>query len=297
MAFKMDKKIPLLALAFVAVGGVAGGLLGRMPLKTSAGAGATTESIVADYSDAIEVIDANYAGKVDRERLTDSSMQSTLWALDPHSSFFSSDELKKMDEEQSSQFYGIGVSILQHHNGVYVQSVVPGTPADKAGLRYGDRIVTVDGKDATEWTSAEVSKNVRGPRGSKVTVTLGRVGDAQPVEYELVRGGVPLPSVRNSFMLPNSVGYIGFTGGFQQTSSEEVTAAIQDLKKQGMKSLVLDLRGNPGGILEQAVEVVSEFVPAGQTVVSVKSSRSEKVRELKTVNSAVENLPLIVMIN
>lgn len=293
----MDKKIPLLALIFVAVGGVTGGLLGHLPMSKSTGIGATTESITSDYAEALDVIDANYGGKVDREKLTDTSMQATLWTLDPHSSFFSSDELKKMDEEQSSQFFGIGVSILQHHDGVYVQSVVPGTPAEKAGLRYGDRIMTVDGKDATEWSSAEVSKNVRGPRGSKVTVTLGRVGDAQPVEYELVRGGVPLPSVRNSFMLPNSVGYVGFTGGFQQTSSEEVSSAIQELKKQGMKSLVLDLRGNPGGILEQAVEIVSDFVPAGQTVVSVKSSRSERVRELKTVNSSVENLPLVVLIN
>ena len=293
----MDKKFPVIALILVAVGAIAGGIFGKMPVSISAEAGVTTERVTADYNEALGVIDANYAGTVDHEKITDSSMQSTLWTLDPHSSFFGREELRKLDEEQSSQFYGIGVSILQHRDGVYVQSIVPGTPADKAGLRYGDRIVSVDGKDAKEWTSAEVSKNVRGEKGTKVRVALERVGSAQPQEFEIVRGGVPLPSVRNTFMLPNSVGYIGFTGGFQQTSSDEVRMSIDELKKQGMKSLVLDLRGNPGGILEQAVEVVSEFVPAGKTVVSVKSSRSDKARELKTTGGSVETFPVAVLIN
>lgn len=292
----MDKKFPIIALILIAVGAVIGGFFGKMPVRTSAEAGVTTERVTADYSEALDIIDANYAGKVDHERITDSSMQGTLWALDPHSSFFSQAELKKMDEEQASQFYGIGVSILQHHDGVYVQSVVPGTPADKAGLRYGDRIMAVDGKDAREWTSSEVSKNVRGERGTSVKVSLERVGSAAQ-DFDIVRGGVPLPSVRNYFMLPNSVGYVGFTGGFQQTSSEEVKMSIAELKKQGMKSLVLDLRGNPGGILEQAIEIVSQFVPAGQTVVSVKSTRSSAGRELKTTGGTKESFPIVVMIN
>jgi len=292
----MDKRFPIIALILVAIGAVLGGIFGKMPIRTSAETGVTTETVTADYGEALSVIDANYVGKIDHERITDSSMQGTLWALDPHSSFFSQAELKKMDEEQASQFYGIGVSILQHHDGVYVQSVVPGTPADKAGLRYGDRIMAVDGKDAKAWTSAEVSKNVRGERGTTVKVTLERVGTA-PQDFDIVRGGVPLPSVRNYFMLPNSVGYVGFTGGFQQTSSDEVRVSIAELKKQGMKSLVLDLRGNPGGILEQAIEIVSQFVPAGQTVVSVKSTRSTAARDLKTVGGAKDTFPIVVMIN
>ena len=292
----MDKKIPVIALILVAVGAVLGGFFGKMPIRTSAEAGVTTDRVITDYNEALTVIDDNYAGTVDHEKITDSSMQATLWTLDPHSSFFSQAELKKMDEEQASQFYGIGVSILQHHDGVYVQSVVPGTPADKAGLRYGDRIVSVDRKDAKDWTSAEVSKNVRGERGTSVKVTLERVGTA-PQDFDIVRGGVPLPSVRNYFMLPNSVGYIGFTGGFQQTSADEIRTSIADLKKQGMKNLVLDLRGNPGGILEQAIEIVSQFVPAGQTVVSVKSTRAVGSRELKTVSGPNETLPMVVLIN
>jgi C-terminal peptidase prc len=146
------------------------------------------------------------------------------------------------------------------------------TPADKAGLHYGDRFLEIEGKDARKYTSAEVSKNVRGERGTTVNIKIERAGQEKPLEFNIVRGGVPLPSIRNYFMLKDGVGYVGFTGGFQETSADELDEAIGELKKQGMKSLVLDLRGNPGGLLPQAIEVVSRFVPRGQTVVSGQRS-------------------------
>ena len=269
----MNRRLAIIALIVVAIGAVAGGLFGRLPARTSA------------------------EGEVTTEKIGDSSMQAMLWSLDPHSAFFTREEFRKLDEEQSSQFYGIGVSILRHRDGVYVQSVVPGTPAEKAGLRYGDRFVSVASKDAKEWTSAEVSRNVRGERGTSVNLQIERVGLQAPLTFDIVRGGVPLPSIRNYFMLPNAVGYVGLTGGFQQTTSEELSIAITDLKKKGMKSLVLDLRGNPGGILEQAVAVVSKFIPGGQTVVSVKGSKTVASRELRATGGGVEDLPLVVMIN
>ncbi len=293
----MNKYFAILTVGFVAIAALVGGLFGRLPARTSAETGVTGERITAEYLEAIDVIDQSYAGKVDHEKVTDMSMQGMLWTLDPHSSFFTRDEFRKLDEEQSSQFYGIGVSILQHRNGVYVQSVVPNTPADKAGLRYGDRFVSVEGKDAKDWTSSEVSKNVRGERGTSVKVKIDRVGTAVPLDFEIVRGGVPLPSIRNFFMLPNGIGYVGLTGGFQQTTGEELSIAIADLKKHGMKSLILDLRGNPGGILEQAIAVVSKFVPGGQTVVSVKGSKTGPARELRATGGSVEDCPLVVMIN
>src|ERR1043166_2658006 len=157
----MNRKFAILAIILIALGALIGGLFGRMPARIAAGTSLTPERVESDYRDALKVIDDNYVGTVDHSKTTDSSMQAMLWTLDPHSSFFTQEELKKLDEEQSSQFYGIGVSILQHRDGVYVQSIVPGTPADKAGLHYGDRILSVDGKDARDWTSAEVSKNVR----------------------------------------------------------------------------------------------------------------------------------------
>ncbi len=294
----MNRSFTLFAVGVIVAGAVLGGLFGRMPARTTAAEGeVTTDRVLTDYREALRVIEEGYSGTADLEKVNDSAMQGMLWQLDPHSSFFTREEYRKLNEDQASQFYGIGVSILQHRDGVYVQSVIPGTPADKAGLRYGDRFVTVGGKDAKEWTSAEVSKNVRGERGTPVKVQVERVGSSTPVDYEIVRGGVPLPSVRNTFMLPDSVGYIGLTGGFQQTTSEELSNSIADLKKQGMKSLILDLRGNGGGILEQAVAVVSKFVPAGQVAVSVKGANGVQVRELRTTGGGTENFPLIVMIN
>ncbi len=294
----MSKKFGIAAILIVVFGAVLGGLFGKLPVTSSADAALTPSSVTSDYREALEIIDNNYVGKIDNEKISESSIQSMLWTLDPHSSFFTRDEFRKLYEEQASQFYGIGVSILQHRDGVYVQSVIPNTPADKAGIKYGDRFVDVEGKDATDWTSAEVSKNVRGEKGTPVNIKIERASVKEPMAFEIVRGGVPLPSIRNYFMLNKEVGYIGLTGGFQETTADELRQGIADLKNQGMKSLVLDLRGNPGGLLQQAREVVGEFVPKGQTVVSVKGrtqySRSE---ELKTIGGEPENFPLVVMIN
>lgn len=294
----MTKKFGLIAVIFIAVGAIVGGIFGKMPTITSADTALTPQRVVSDYREALDVIDENYAGKVDHESITESSMQSMLWTLDPHSSFFTSAEFEKLTEEQASQFYGIGVSIMQRHNGVYVESVIPNTPADKAGLRFGDRFVKIDGKEATEWTSSEVSRNVRGERGTKVNLLIERASAEKPVEFNIVRGGVPLPSIRNYFMLDDGVGYIGFVGGFQETSSDELNLAIEDLENQGMKSLILDIRGNPGGLLPQAIEIVGRFIPDDKTVVSVKGrSRYARSQELRTSGAADDHYPLVVLVN
>ena len=294
----MSRKFGLIAIILVAVGAVVGGIFGRLPVTSSADSSLTPEKVSVDYREALDVIDKNYVSEIDHEKVSESSIQGMLWTLDPHSSFFTRDEFRKLYEDQSSQFYGIGVSILQHRDGVYVQSIIPNTPADKAGLRYGDRFIEIAGKDAKKYTSSEVSKNVRGEQGTSVNLKIERAGTEKPLEFNIVRGGVPLPSIRNYFMLKDGIGYVGFTGGFQETSADELDKALSALKKQGMKSLVLDLRGNPGGLLPQAIEIVSRFVPKGQTVVSVKGrSRYSQSQELRTVSDKTEDLPLVLMIN
>jgi carboxyl-terminal processing protease len=295
---EMTKGFSIIAIIIIFAGALLGGLFGRLPLKTSADTAITTKRISVDYEEALEVVDKNYVGEIEHEKVLESSVQGMLWSLDPHSSFFTRDEFRKLQEDQASQFYGIGVSILQHRDGVYIQSVIPKTPADKAGLRYGDRFVEVSGKDAREWTSAEVSKNVRGERGTSVNLKIERAGADKPLAFDIVRGGVPLPSIRNYFMLKDAVGYVGLNGGFQETTALELDEAIANLKKQGMKSLVLDVRNNPGGLLPQAIEVVSRFIPRGLTVVSVKGrSRYANSQELRTVGGNTEDLPLVVLIN
>jgi len=294
----MSKNFFITAIFIVLTGAIFGGIFGKFPARLSADGAVTAEKISGDYKEAIEVIGSNYVSKIDHEKVLESSIQGMLWTLDPHSSFFTRDEFRKLYEDQSSKFFGIGVSILQHRDGVYVQSIVPDTPAEKAGLRYGDRFLEVDGKDAKAWTSAEVSKNVRGERGTPVKIKMERAGQEKPVEFEITRDGVPYPSIRNYFLMRDDVGYIGLTGGFQETTAAELDQAISDLKKQGMKQLVLDLRNNPGGLLPQAVEVVSRFVSRGQTVVSVKGrSRYAKSEELRSTGGKTEDFPLVVLIN
>ncbi len=294
----MGKRFAVTALIIVAFGAILGGVLGKFPAATSADTSVTPAKIAADYREAVEVVNNKYATPIDHEKVLNTSIQGMLWSLDPHSQFFTREDFRKLFEEQQSQFYGIGVSILQHRDGVYVQSVIPGTPADQAGVRYGDRFVEVDGKDAREWSSAEVSKNVRGEGGSKVKIKIERVAAPKPIDLEITRGGVPLPSIRNYFMLSNGVGYVGLTGGFQETTADELNDALATLEKQGMTSLVLDVRGNPGGLLPQAIAVVSRFIPSGKTVVSVKGrSRYAASQELKSRGSTPDRIPLIVMIN
>ncbi|HEY6045577.1 MAG TPA: S41 family peptidase [Pyrinomonadaceae bacterium] len=256
------------------------------------------DKIEADYSEAIETVEQNYAGDIDYEKATQAAIQGMLFTLDPHSVYFSSAEFKKLKEDQSSSFYGIGVQILRHDDGVYIQSVVESTPAARAGLRYGDRIVAVDGKDAREWSSDEVSRNVRGERGREVQIKVERVGQQSALNFTIVRDAVPLPSIRNAFMITSGTGYIGLVGGFQHTTDDELRESISALKKEGMRQLVLDLRNNPGGLLDQAIDVSGEFLPREKVVVSVKG-RSEYTRPAiyKSNGSDPEDLPLVVMIN
>ena len=256
------------------------------------------DEIEKDYNEAVTTITSNYSGDIDHEKATQAAIQSMLSTLDPHSSYFPYSEFKKLKEDQSSSFYGIGVTIVQHRDGVYVQSAVEGAPAAKLGVRYGDRIVEVDGKDSRGWTSEQVSKNVRGGLGEPVTIKVERSGHPAPLYFTIVRAAVPLPSIRNSYMIRPGTGYIGLTGGFQRSSDDELSKAMKKLQGEGMRQLILDLRNNPGGLLEQAVDVASEFLPRDKTIVSVKG-RTEYNEPIvyKSNGSNPSTLPLVILIN
>jgi carboxyl-terminal processing protease len=298
----MRRKFGIIAIAVVIVAAVLGGLsrrgIGKALTPTPAGATTTADNIENDYRVALNIVDTNYAGEIDYEKATQAAIQGMLWTLDPHSNYFTRAEFQKLKEDQDSRFYGIGVSILQHRDGVYIQALVEGTPAARSGLKYGDRIIEVDGKDAREWSSAEVSKNVRGERGVPVRVKVERVDSAEPLEFTIKRDAVPLPSIRNAYMIRPGIGYIGLTGGFQHTTDEELNDAITKLKEQGMRQMILDLRGNPGGLLDQAIKVASRFIPPGEIITSVKGRTDyAKPDVYKSIGDETENLPLVVVIN
>lgn len=254
--------------------------------------------IEKDYTEAITIITSNYSGDIDHEKATQAAIQGMLSTLDPHSMYFPYSEFTKLKEDQDSRFFGIGVTIVQHRDGVYIQSTVDGTPAARVGLKFGDRIVEVDGKDARDWTSEEVSKNVRGGLGKPVTIKVERAGSEAPLYFTLVRDAVPLPTIRNAYMIRPGTGYIGLTGGFQRSSDDELRDALKKLEEQGMRQLILDLRGNPGGLLDQAIDVAGEFLARGQVVVSVKG-RTEYIKPYVYTSSGSDptNVPLVVLIN
>ncbi|MCA1626950.1 MAG: PDZ domain-containing protein, partial [Acidobacteria bacterium] len=269
----MKKKLGLIVAALVvALSTLVGGVWSSRRL--SARAVTTSEQtrpivdpqIERDYNEAMDLVSGNYADEIDYEKASQAAIQGMLWTLDPHSSFFTRAEFERLKQDQDSEFYGIGVSILRHRDGVYVQSPVANTPASRAGLRYGDRILEVDGKDARDWTSEQVSKAVRGERGEPVTLKIERPGALAPLYFSIVRGPVPLPSIRTAFVIRPGTGYIALAGGFTHTTGDELEEAVAALQKQGMRQLVLDLRNNPGGLLQESIKVASQFLPRGQTI-------------------------------
>ena len=242
---------------------------------------------------------ANYAGPYEIEAANKDAIQGMLRTLDPHSSFFDAREFSELRNEQQSQLIGIGVTINARNGRVFILSAVPGTPAEKAGLRYGDAIVAIDGRQVTDWSYSQVVGGVRGELGKAVDITVERVGVPNPITFHIVRESVPLPTIRNHFMIDSTVGYVGLTAGFSSTTDAELARAVADLKSQGMQQLVLDLRRNPGGLLDEAVKVAQRFLPAGQKVLVVRArdagAREERVYTSK--NDSPETMPLVVLID
>ncbi|MGI8898570.1 MAG: S41 family peptidase [Pyrinomonadaceae bacterium] len=300
----MAKRFIIISAVIILVAALVGGTIGSSRrLRRSVSVGGSVPDrpaadIEKDYNEAVSAISASYAGDIDYEKATQAAVQGMLSTLDPHSMYFPYNEFRKLKEDQDSRFYGIGVTIVQHRDGVYIQSAVENTPAARLGLRYGDRILEVDGKDARDWPSEQVSKHVRGGRGEPVTIKVDRAGSEAPLYFTIVRESVPLPSIRDAYMVRPGTGYIGLTRGFQHTSDEELREVLNKLKDLGLRQLVLDLRGNPGGLLDQAIDVSSEFLPRGQVVVSVRG-RSEYSEPLvyKSSGAEPEDVPLVVLIN
>src|ERR1051326_7739390 len=290
----------IVAMLVLVLGSVAGGVFSgkhRMPVTPN---GLPHDEVVAltrDFSDALQLIDDNYTVTPDKERLTKTSVLGMLHTLDPHSSFFDRREFNEMNEEKDSEFYGIGVTINKRNGRNYVIGVSHDMPAERAGFLYGDAIIAVDGKSAKDWSQSDVLRHVRGELHTPVDITVERIGEPQPLVLHVVRDKVPFPSVRNHFMLRPGIGYIGLTGGFNKTTSQELQSAMAQLKKEGMTSLVLDLRRNPGGLLRQAIQVSEEFLPQGLEIVTVRGREGRASQVYKSTNTEPEAVPLVVLIN
>jgi len=296
-----NRALPLLAIAVIALATLAGGYYtsARPPHVTNADSN-LTDQLAEDFKEAISEIQESYAGKVDLEMFGKNSIQGMLHTLDPHSAFFTKAEFDEVQTEQSSRIYGIGVTIAKRYDHVYILSATPGAPGHRAGLRYGDAIIAIDKQNVDEWTSPQVMHRVRGEKGEPIEITVERAGTPNPITVRVRRDEVKLPSVRNAFMAgQGGTGYIALTGGFSSKTDEELTEALVQLKQEGMRQLVLDLRTNPGGLLDEAIKVSTRFLAPGEKIVEVRGRDEESSGHTYEVpnNNEPETIPMVVLVD
>jgi len=276
---------------------------GSSPESIAPTADSDRYKISSDFNEALDVIKKNYvAGRsLDSSALVKSSIEGALHSLDPHSSFFDAEEFSSLLEEQDSEYSGIGATIANfYRNGTretYVIATFPGSSSAKTGLRFGDKIVSVNNSQTTDKDSADVRDEVRGRSGSLVRVQVERADTGKIETLELRRGVVPQPSIPDYYMLRPGVGYVDLSGGFNYSTSVELASALKELHRQGMTSLVLDLRENTGGIVEQAVKVAEQFLPFGATIVSQKGRYQVDNRVWKSANRIPDQVPMVVLVN
>lgn len=279
------------------------------PDRTAPAGAATTKGVVTapmiktDLSEALGVIQSNHIDgkKLDYNTIFKSSITSMLSVLDPHSTYFDPVEYASFRTEQRSEYFGIGATIEDLREGTdvntYIRATFPESPAQRAGLRFGDRILKVDEQSMAGKTYPEVRKFLLGPRGTTVKVTVEHPATRQQETVSIVRDAVSLPSIAQAYMLRPGVGYVAMTGGFNLTTDDEFGDALRFLHSKGMNMLVLDLRGNRGGLLIQAVRVANRFLQRGQMIVTQKGRFRDSSQSYAAVNESPDNVAVVVLVN
>ncbi len=263
----------------------------------AATAPARDKKITDDFSKAMEVIRANYVEPKEYDELTKTAIQGMLHQLDPHSDYMDSKGYREFNDKQHSRYFGIGSYITTRLGQTYVTEPFKGSPAYRAGIRYGDQIIAVDGKDTTKWTSDKVRDLLLGERGTRLSVTVQRPGLAEPQTFQITRDGIALPSIPNFYLVKPGIGYIGLTRNFQSTTTQELVEAIAYLREKGATQFILDLRGNGGGYLDQGIRVVDKLLQRGQSIVSVRGRNRANDQNAFAEMGASDNFPLVVLIN
>ncbi len=285
---------PLSAVIFaVVVSALVGGVFGPSLL-------ATDEKVPEHYktfSAALSAIESNYVDKADSDRLVYSAIRGMLGTLDPHSSFFDPREYANMRERQEGRYYGLGITISDANGLITAASIFEGSPAYKKGLRRGDVISKIGTEDTKGWQSQQAQTKLRGPKGTTVQIEITRNGYAKPIPMEVTRDEVYISTVPAYFMIDATTGYIRHKDWGENTD-HDIRKALQDLQAQGMKRLLYDIRGNPGGPLDQAIKTANEFLPRGDMIVYTRGRIPNSDQDyLATEDSSFTKVPMVVLAN
>ncbi len=249
------------------------------------------------FSDVLTYVETSYVDQIDSQKLIYGAIRGMLRELDPHSSFMSPDMFKEMQVDTKGEFGGLGITIGMRNDVLTVIAPIEDTPAWKIGVKAGDQILKVNDEPTRDMTVEDAVKRMRGTPGTSVDITIMRTGFDEPKKFTIVRDIIKLKSVKFK-MIDDTVGVIRLTS-FQERTSQDLRAAIQELKASGqMVGLVLDLRNNPGGLLDQSVKVASEFLAPNLVVVSTRGRKQSQNSELKSSGGdLIPGLPMIILLN
>lgn len=247
------------------------------------------------FSDALNVIEKHYVEDVQIETLINGAIKGMLSELDPHSSFLTPELFKEFQVETKGEFGGLGITISIKDNILTIISPIEDTPADKAGLKAGDKIIRIDGKPTTNISLEEAVEKLRGKPGTKVTITIFREGTDKPFDVTITRDIIVIKAVKARVI--DNIGYVRLTQ-FKEDAAKELKDAIKELEKEDIDGIILDLRNNPGGLLTEAVNVSSMFLPNGKTVVYTKDREgNEKHLKTKLIGYNDTETPMIILVN
>jgi carboxyl-terminal processing protease len=248
------------------------------------------------FTEVLSLVQSNYVDDIESKKLVEGAIKGLLRTLDPHTSYMPAEVYKEMQVETEGQFGGLGIEITVRDDQLTVVSPIEDTPAFRAGLKAGDRILKIDGELTKEVTLLDAVRKMRGPRGSPVTVTIMRDDFDNPKDFTITRDVIKIHSV-TSRKIDDNIGYIRMRN-FNKSTAEELEEALRDLEEQKITGLLLDLRNNPGGLLNQAVEVVDKFLGKDQLIVSTQGRvRNQNMRFSSKSDRPHLEYPLVILVN
>src|SRR6202140_5240883 len=286
----------VVVVAVLLVSAVLGGIYGPNVRATTASAD-DYQTAVRDFTRVLNVVQNNYADTVDVDKAVyQGAIPGMLRMLDPHSSFFDAKQFALLREDQRGKYYGVGMVVAPRENHTVVMAPYVGAPAYNAGIRPGDVIVKVDDKSTDGLTTSDVADMLKGAKGTVVKITISREGYTEPLVFTVTRDEIPRHSVDIAFLLKPGIGYVRLSG-FNETTDREIADALKQLNAPSLDGLILDMRGNPGGLLNEAVAVGDMFLDKNQLIVSHHGRASTERRYYAIRGNQGDSVPLVILVN